>query len=471
MTYKSKMVKNLLFIFLITLSFFSCKFQENSTSSGTYVGGEIVNPKGDYVVFYRGEQLLDSIKLDKNNHFIYQIENPKKGLYSFSHKEYQVFYLEPSDSLMLRVNTIDFDESLSYTGSGAERNNFLMDMFLHNEKEITLMPQLYKLNPVEFEKALDSLKSIRTAIYTEFVNKQEPDEAFKEVAEASINYDYYSKKEIYITANRRRKGTNRYFEIPQEFFEYRNNIDFGSETLRFYFPYYRFLFRYFDNIATDEDLVINKNSFDHNYKKIELIDKKITNDSLKNSMVKNIVGRYLLNCNEKNEQEKMLELFLKINTNQEHQKEIKEVAQACMKLTPGHKITNLLLVTYENTLKDLQTIINKPTVFYFWSVKSVNHYKSIHKKANELNSKYPEYDFIGINTDTNFNNWKAVVKRQGYNVAKEFKFNNLSKAEKELVIYSVNKAIIVDKNATIINGSANLFNPNIEQILLGYLNE
>lgn len=468
------MIKKLLLLFTVLLLVSSCNNKEKNDTSITYVGGEIVNPKGDYVVFYKGEQFLDSVKLDKNNHFIFKSKNIKPGLYSFSHKEYQVFHLEPSDSLMLRVNTIDFDESLSYTGNGAERNNFLMDMFLHNEEEIEMMPALYKLAPLEFEKAMDSLRLIRTNIYVDFVTKQDPNEAFNEIAKASIDYDYYSKKEIYITANERKKGSESYFEIPESFYSYRNDIDFGSESLRSYFPYYRFLFRYFENIAlneSDDTNYPNRNSFDHNYHKIELINETITNDSLKNSMVRNIAGKYLLSCNEKEMQEKILALFLKVNSNKKHQKEINKLAAASMKLTPGNNISNLLLVTTENTLKDLHSIIKNPTVIYLWSSNSVSHYKNIHYRVSELNSKFPEYDFIGINTDVNSTNWLNVINKNSYKKGTEFQFENLSKAEKELVIYTVNKAIIVDKKGAIINGSTNLFNVNIEDILLGYLNQ
>jgi hypothetical protein len=160
MTYYVHVTKNLLLLCIVSLIIFSCNNQEDGAPLSTYVGGEIVNPKGDYIVFYKDEQFLDSVKLDANNNFIYKVENIKPGLYSFSHKEYQVFYLKPSDSLMLRVNTLDFDESLSYTGIGAERNNFLMEMFLQNEKEIILMPKLYKLAPLDFEEKLDSLIKI-----------------------------------------------------------------------------------------------------------------------------------------------------------------------------------------------------------------------------------------------------------------------------------------------------------------------
>ncbi len=468
------MIKKLLLLVTLSFTLFSCKNNEDISSNTTWIGGEIVNPLDDYVIFYQGEHIIDSIKLNKDNHFIYKAENLKAGLYSFSHKEYQVFYLEPSDSLMLRVNTIDFDESLSYTGIGAERNNFLIEMFLHNEAEIDLMPKLYKLPPLDFEKALDSLKKIRITIYDDYVIKHEPNSEFRNVAEASINYDYYSKKEIYITANNSKKGHVNYIEIPNSFYKYRKNIDFGSETLRSYFPYYRFLFRYFNNKALEKNKetdFYNKNSFTHSYSKIKIIDSTITNNSLKNSLVRNIAGSYLLSCNSRENQEKILALFQETNTNSKHLKEITELAEASMKLTPGNDIPNLFLVTAENTLKAMHGIINNPTVFYLWSGDTDKHYKNIHYRAKELNSKFPEYDFIGINTDSDYSNWIQTVTKQGYNKGKQYQFEDISKAEKSLVIYSMNKTIIVDENAKIINGGTNLFNKNIEEVLLGYLNQ
>lgn len=468
------MIKKLLLLIAVIITLFSCKENEDTTSNITWIGGEIVNPIDDYVIFNQGEHTIDTIKLDENNYFLYKAENLDAGLYSFIHKEFQVLYLEPGDSLMLRVNTIDFDESLSFTGKGAERNNFLIDMFLHNETEIELMPKLYRLAPIDFEKALDSLKNIRTAIYDDYVLKHEPDTDFKYIAEASINYDYYSKKEIFITANSSKKQHANYIEIPESFYNYRKDIDFGSETLRSYFPYYRFLFRYFDNMALErnnETDFYNKNSFTHNYSKIIIIDSIVTNDLLKNSLVKNITGRYLLNCNTKENQEKMLALFQEVDNDEKHQKEITDLARSSMKLTPGNEIPNLSLVTADNTLKSIHGIIDNPTVIYLWTDDSEKHYKNIHYRVKDLNSKFPEYDFIGINIDSNYNSWINTVSKLGYNKGKEYQFENLSKAEKSLVIYSVNKAIIVDENAKIINGSANLFNKNIEGILLGYLNQ
>lgn len=468
------MIKKLLLTFTAITIISSCVSTKEEEKNIAWIGGEIVNPVEDYVYFYQGEQIIDSVALNENNKFILKMEDLEPGLYSFTHKEFQVFYLEPNDSLMLRVNTIDFDESLSYTGIGADKNNFLIEMFLINEAEIELMPKFYKLPPLEFENAIDSLKEIRTSIYEDYVLKHEPHDEFKMIAEASINYDYYSKKEIYITANLSKKKYDSYQEIPDSFYNYRKNIDFGNETLRSYFPYYRFLFRYFDNMALEsnnENDFYNKNVFKHNYNKIKIIDSTVTNAPLKNSLFKNIAGRFILSCNSKDNHEKMLALFNEVNTNEEYQLEISELADASMKLTPGNKIPNLSLITPENTSKSLLGVINNPTVFYLWSSESKSYYKNIHKKAKELNTKFPEYDFIGLNVDLQYQPWINLVEKSGYKKGKEYLFEDLEKAKKSLVSYSLNKAIVVDENGVILNGSANLFNKKIEESLLAYLNK
>ncbi|MFT4698818.1 MAG: hypothetical protein ACI9SJ_001975 [Flavobacteriaceae bacterium] len=464
------MSKKILF-FLSTLILISCNNLDQNESNSTWIGGQIVNPKGDYVLLYKEEKLIDSVKLNRNNNFIYKSDSLTEGLYSFRHYEYQVFYITPKDSLMIRVNTIDFDESLSYSGIGAEKNNFIMDMFLLNEKEIDILPQLYTLSPVAFEKQIDSFKNIRLKIYHNFKVKNNPDSTFTKVAEASINYDYYSKKELYTSVNLNKKDSLFYEDLTEGFFDYRNDIDFGSELLRSYFPYYRFLYRYFDNITFQKYKKsghYNRYSFSHQYNKLIIIDSLVTNDSLQNNLVKNIAHKYLMDCNNSKNQEKMLRLFQKINTNENHQDFITHLAKASMNLTAGNKIPNLLLASADQTIKDLHSLITQPTVVFLWSSNSIKHYKEAHTRAVLLRNKYPNFNFLAINTDKQYNNWISIVNKFEYNPSFEFQFENIEEAEKKLVINSINKAFIVNKDGTIIDGNTNLFNPKIGAILKKY---
>ena len=127
------MNKNLRYLFLLVLA--ACS-KGDKKSSHVFFAGEIVNPTNEYVVLYRGNTVLDSVKLDKNNRFSFELDSITEGLHHFNHApEYQYIFLEKEDSLLVRLNTIDFDESMVFSGSGSEINNFLLDLFLVNEGE------------------------------------------------------------------------------------------------------------------------------------------------------------------------------------------------------------------------------------------------------------------------------------------------------------------------------------------------
>lgn len=114
-------MKQLLIFTLLCISLLSC----NNTQTGcgeAYFGGEIINPNSDYLVLYDNTAPIDTIYLDENNRFSRKVENLNSGLHSFIHGgEYQIMVLEPNDSILLRLNTLDFDESIVYTGKGSKR--------------------------------------------------------------------------------------------------------------------------------------------------------------------------------------------------------------------------------------------------------------------------------------------------------------------------------------------------------------
>ncbi|MCH9662011.1 MAG: thioredoxin family protein, partial [Bacteroidetes bacterium] len=293
------------------------------------------------------------------------------------------------------------------------------------------------------------------------------------IVTAAIDYGIYSKKEHYIAANSRKKVYNDDIDIPESFFSFRNKIDYGNEFLRSYYPYYRFLSFHLDNLAFakyQQKELYNPDGFTHNFLKNKLIDSLITNETLKNRLLRTNAHRYFVNAKDEKKEQVLLEQFREFSSNATDKDEIERLAEATIRLTPGHTIPNLALLTTENTVKDLHSIFNKPTVIYFWSNKSIKHYKKIHTRANELRDKYPEYDFIGINLDTHFKKWLKVIKASGYREAAEFQFENFDDAEMKLVINSVNKAMVVDKDGKILDGNTNIFDISIESELLAYLN-
>lgn len=460
------MIKKLLPFILLFFAINSCKKKEVSSDGTTWIGGQIVNPKLDYIIFAQGKLVLDTVKLDSNNFFLYRTDKLKAGLYTLRHMETQVFYIEPGDSLLLHLNTVEFDESLAYSGRGAAQNNLLMDLYLRNEKENNSLSKWYTLSPKDFTAKIDSLKSEKQKDYKEFLSKNEVSEGFKEVAEASIKYDYYSKKEFYAMANRSRVN-----DLGNDYFSYRKNIDFNNEKLRFYYPYYRYLNRYFNSIIVAKyPAGVDRNSYAFNIDKLKMIDSTVSNDSIKNSLLRYTAFSYLLGAKDEKEEKELYSYFSTLNTNPNHVVQMGQLTEAAIKMSKGNLIPDVQVLSMDNNVKGLRSLIKKPTVLYFWSGESSAQSKMIHNRSAELISKYPEYDFISINTDTHFKKWRTTVKNLNFDPSKEFQVENISEAEKQLVLSFRSKAIILDKNSQILDGNTNMFNSNFEELLLGYLN-
>lgn len=469
-----RLIKKILLLFILSL-LLSCNSSSNRDTCGSaWIGGEIVNPKTDHVILSHNRNIIDTIPLDGRNFFKYQLEQVDPGIYFFSHFEYQALHIEPGDSLMFRVNTIEFDESLTYTGKGAEKNNFLMELFLSNEDMDNRLPALYSLTPSEFELKMDSLLQERLDYLNVFKTKHNVSKSFESIAKAAINYSIYSKKEKYISANSKMQIYDKNIQIPESFYAFRENIDLGSEALRNYYPYYRYLGYYLDNLAFEQykhNESFDHRSFSHNKAKIELIDSLITNDSLRNSLIRTSVAAYLLYGDNAEEEAEMLAAFRKLNNSSFDNREITRLAEATMRLAPGNVIPNVMLLTTDNTVKDLHSVIKRPTVLYFWSSQSIKHYRTIHTRASELRNKFPEFDFVGVNVDGHYKKWRRIVNNAGYNSQFEYQFDNFDDAEMKLLVNNVNKAMILNRSSVIMDGNSNIFGLNIEQELLGLINQ
>ena len=138
----------------------------------TYFGGKIINPKSDYVVLYKNIIPLDTFFLDKNNSFLGEILSLHEGLYNFKHgNEEQYIYLNPKDSLLIRLNTWKFDETLVFSGIGAERNNLLIDSFLESEKDKKVFNKYYDLSPSEFNSKIIQAEKVKLNRYDDYVSK------------------------------------------------------------------------------------------------------------------------------------------------------------------------------------------------------------------------------------------------------------------------------------------------------------
>lgn len=456
-----------------------CKDDTTTKSDFAFLGGEIINPNNDYVVVYNANSILDTLKLDQNNRFLYKIENLNPGIYFFKHNpENQIVVIEPNDSLIFRLNTMEFDESLVFTGKGSKKNNYLINLFLENEDNNTELLDFCELKPDEFEALTDSIRNKQLENLNSFIAKTNSSNFFNEIAEAKINYNYYANKEIYPFAYYGEKEIKNLKSLPKDFYSYRKDVNYNDESLRAFFQYYRFLETHFSNIALNQyfehthDSVFSKKSLHYNLDKLALIDSLVTNDSIKNDLLKYTAGPFIYNSKSNASTKALLSDFRTRCTNKKDLERMERLASSVMQLEPGTKLPSVMVVNSEDETVDLLSLIKSPTVIYFWSYNIKSHFKDSHRKIKELKVKYPELNYIAINVnDDKHDLWRRSLKQYKFPVKNEYKLVDSEKARKDLVINSINKVIILDKNAIIADPNANMFNTHFEELLLGLLNK
>lgn len=463
--------------FLVLSTLFSCQEDSNNLKGEAYFGGEIINPTNDYVLLFSPNAQIgnsDTLYLNDHNRFFTKLDPLRPGLYTFIHGgQYQMVLLEPKDSVMLRLNTIDFDESLVFTGEGAKKNNYLIKVFLQNESDQGNFINISQFDPERFERYVDSARTSRLEDLAQFRKERDLSNLFNKIAETSINYSYFSSKEMYPFAYYGYKNLRSYKELPSEFYDYRKDIDYNMASLSDFFIYNRFLYSYFNNMALDEfyanapeDAVFNKNSVVYNLEKMRLMDQQIKNDTLKNKLLKNTARDFISMCEDSASIKKIVNSYTDKSTNADDKDYIRGLSSAINRLKPGKIIPEVELVSYHNETHKLSELITKPTVIYFWSSNLKIHYKNSHHKIKNLKKKYPNIDFIAININDNDKKyWKRTLNEFKFPVDNEYQFKNPNLAKQTLVLNTVYKMIVIDKDMHIVDSYYNMFHSNFEDKL------
>jgi len=463
--------------FLLTLStLLGCKDTSESEDGYVYFGGEIINPNNDYVVLNSPEDEADTLYLDQNNRFFEKMPLAKAGLYTFIHGgEYQRILFEPSDSIMLRLNTIDFDESLVFTGNGARKNNYLIGVFVENESDNKkFMKLMWDMEPKKFEEVLDTDREKKLAELKDFLAQNEYSPLFKSIAESNINYDYYYNKELYPFGYYGYNNLIHYKDLPEDFYAFRNEIDYNNEDLSGVIPYYRFLFYHFNNLAlgkfyenASHNVIFDNKSAVYNLEKLRLMDSLIDSDKIKNHLLKYTTRDFVTVSQDSSEINEMLDAYLSRSTSDSDKEYIKNLVSSVKRLKSGNMIPNIKLLDHQDQEIELASIINKPTLIYFWSSNLPMLLRNSHYKVKSLKSKFPEMDFIGINiNDDDKTHWETTLTQYKFPTTDEYRFTDTKEAMSELAINSVNRSILVDKEGKIITSNAMIFTSEFEEELM-----
>lgn len=439
------------FLFLAAILIGSCNTSKQDTY--TYFGGKIIHPKSEYVLLFSNETLIDTLFLDKEDKFLGKYKDFNEGFYYFKHGgEFQYVYLQPKDSILIRLNTWDFDESLVFSGNGAEKNNILIDNFLEQEKENKnySFRLFYKLSPKDFKAKMDSVLAIREYKIKEFkkVNENLPNE-YLTILEVVSKYPIYRRFERYLVMNKHLNKGNNFQKVPNNFYSYRKNININNDSLLYLQTYSNYIVNRLHNEVYTKGISFSSKKFTPTL--LNTIDTHINREKLKNTLLKEMVMNDFLensSCAVNNE---MFQIFFKLSTNNKDKKYIQKLLNDVKNLHGGNTIPDFNVINYNHTSKSIKEVINnRNSVIYFWNPKYVSA-NFLSSRIKYLNKKVPKLNFVGVM----INEVKINEPIKGIDIKKQFYINKESKAN-SFLSSKLPRTLLVNKKGLIVNGYASI---------------
>ena len=462
---KNNKLKFLKLIILAIILFFSNSCNNKNSRDNFFLGGEIINPSSNYVNFYYNNIKIDSIKLNSENKFFKNLENIEPGIYRIEHiPENQYVIIENGDSLWIRVNVEDFKESLSFSGRGSSKNNFLVDMSNLNDYENDFLSQIYNQKSSDYKIVIDSLMDEKEDIWELFNKSVNQRNLGRNITKASIKYNYYNKLERYALL----RGREWSKDEREEFFSYRDEVNLNDSELSLFEPYVTYLMNYFNEKTLDSGEVYSyaKNNTDFNIKKLLIIDSQINDPYLKNNLARATAIEEILNFKNNDLHDEFIDYYTYVNTSNRYLDEITKLYNDIEKMKKGNVLPEVNILDFNgNITSSSEEFSGSKTFIYFWSQTQMNHYRRTIRRVEELKQLYPQYRFVGICIQPYTDMVSQAQNILNLDLSNQFSFKDFESSSKDWVLTFLNKTIVTDEKVKIIDGFSNLFTNDIEKIL------
>ncbi len=457
------MKQKFLGVLLLAIVVWGCSKKVAETR--VFFGGQIIKPTSENVTLYQGNNVLDTFRLDNNMRFQKRYEDLESGIFKLEHlPEFQSVLLEKGDSIWVRFNAAAFDESIVYSGPGASKNNFMMELLLDFERENDFLSSKFSLNKEAYNAVIDSLlnqKKIKW-ILMDSLNRLSP--IAQKVTQASYIYPYANKKERYALL----RGAQWTAAEDSLYFDYRKYLNFSDNDLAFFDPYINYILNYISQKALKkgEAYFLQKQSTDFNFRRLEVLNDEISGNLLRSNLARAIAFEEILNFENHANHDRFLQYFATINSSPQYLAEVLNLHSDISGMERNKPLPEIELENSNREKISSNTLLGQgPTVIYFWSQTQMSHYKGTLDRMKILQAQHPKLRFVGICIQPFTEVVAQVQKMMNVDADNQFAIVDFEKASKLWVLTLLNKCIVLDRNGKIIEGFGNFSDKNLDLLL------
>lgn len=441
----------------------SCTSKFEPDDYSAHFGGEIINPNSNFVLFCKGDEILDTLYLDENNHFFKSFDSLTPGMYIYKHSpEFQYVYFEKNDSLNMRLNTRDFDHSILFSGRGSDKNNFLMYLNTKNIVDQNKSYDLYDLAVDPFLKKIDSAHAVRTSLYLRNKAKINWSSEFDTYAKAITDLHFYSQKEIYPIAHYIQTKEDIRSELPENYYDFRKRINFNNENFIYFSSFNKYLAILLSSEVEQTELEFDAvTHIDKNIEKLNIVNTLIQNKVVKNAVLDNIAFIYLLDDQNAINNELFLNRYFELSSDSSQHGAIQETQNNIAILNLKKQLPPVPLVDTNGASISIDSLIYSPTLIFFWSKTRLPHFDAAHRKALHLLNEHPNLHIFSICIDTDQDTWLEYIQGDSHERLTELRATQFTALKDAWIINKIQRAILLNSDGSIHNAFINLFDADL----------
>tara|TARA_R110001583_G_scaffold191112_1_gene355964 strand:+ start:797 stop:1747 length:951 start_codon:yes stop_codon:yes gene_type:complete len=298
-------------LIIAILAIISCK--EETKIDYAIVSGKIANKVIDGVNFTSSDnRLIKTILLSEDGSFVDTIKVAEGSFILTDGTHKANLYLSPGDNVVVNYDVKDFNNTLSFSGTGSETSNYwlakikIVKDIMGEGTEVYLLDEVsYKTKMAEIKNSLNKLLDAGTGFTEVFIAKEKKHNNYAYLANIEKYQSYhghYAQLEDFKVSDD--------FLNELEGFDYSNEEDFIK-----YEAYKNLVVNYYSKEAgklSRQESITNEMAF------LKVVN-TIKNETIKNELAY-VASKYIINYTK--ELENFYKAFMDISTNEDHRDDI-----------------------------------------------------------------------------------------------------------------------------------------------------
>lgn len=435
-TFKEEYQMRELFAFILLMGlFFSC-----SRDNTVLISGRVEN--GDSIVNIWVDDSIYTFPLDENNFFSGTIRMEHSTYVTMLHNSLNL-YLTPGENLEIYMNALNFSSSLYFRGSLGGINSYLKEQ----EVAVFFDKDYYSLGEEEFVDKMKELIDEKIKL----LKAKNFDESFTQLEKERIRYSIAERVSFY-PIYRRRMDIDTNYRPGAAFAEFMASFPLDNDDLFGAKDYRSFLLNYVYLQGTKGE------GTNGNYSDgiADYVLSKITNPSIKNFLLTEIIYRHIWENNGLDGADYLLSVFRKECTDKSKVAYMEEVISLWDRIRAGKEAPDFTVVDHDGkniSLGDFRGSYVYIAVWATWCVPcklELPYLELLQKRYSGRNIKFLT---VAIDGSANEGKWKEYLDTHP-SAGIHALVDTSSDFSRDYMIISVPRFILIDPEGRIINSNA-----------------